>query len=71
MVMVTEADRYLLLLRRKRAIIAARNDLIAFTQLMMPDPNAKIRRSRSTSRSVSTRSLVLRSRRSSAATIGG
>jgi predicted phage terminase large subunit-like protein len=40
MVMVTEADRYLLLLRRKRAIIAARNDLIAFTQLMMPDPNA-------------------------------
>ena len=31
--------RYLQLLRRKRAILAAREDLIAFTQLMMPDPN--------------------------------
>jgi predicted phage terminase large subunit-like protein len=33
------SDRYLLLLKRKRAILAARRDLIAFTQLMMPDPN--------------------------------
>jgi predicted phage terminase large subunit-like protein len=33
------SERYLLLLRRKRAILAARTDLITFTQLMMPDPN--------------------------------
>jgi len=33
------SERYLQLLKRKRAIIAARSDLIAFTQLMMPDPN--------------------------------
>jgi predicted phage terminase large subunit-like protein len=33
-----DTDRYLLLLRRKRAILAARQDLIAFTQLMMPHP---------------------------------
>jgi predicted phage terminase large subunit-like protein len=32
-------DRYLLLLKRKRAIISARDDLIAFTRLMMPNPN--------------------------------
>ena len=32
-------DRRLALLKRKRAILAARDDLIAFTQLMMPDPN--------------------------------
>jgi predicted phage terminase large subunit-like protein len=32
-------ERYLTLLRRKRAILAARSDLIAFTQLMMPNPN--------------------------------
>ena len=31
--------RHLQLLKRKRAILAARQDLIAFTQLMMPDPN--------------------------------
>lgn len=37
--METVSDRYLTLLRRKKAIIAARDDLIAFTQLMMPDPN--------------------------------
>jgi predicted phage terminase large subunit-like protein len=32
-------DRHLMLLKRKRALLAARDDLIAFTQLMMPDPN--------------------------------
>ena len=32
-------ERRLALLRRKRAILAAREDLITFTQLMMPDPN--------------------------------
>jgi hypothetical protein len=32
-------DRYLLLLKRKRAILAAREELVRFTQLMMPDPN--------------------------------
>jgi predicted phage terminase large subunit-like protein len=31
--------RRLTLLKRKRAILAARDDLIVFTQLMMPDPN--------------------------------
>jgi len=34
-----EQERQLRLLRRKRAILRARDDLIAFTQLMMPDPN--------------------------------
>src|SRR5215468_808392 len=34
-----DTARHLLLLRRKRAILAAREDLIAFTQLIMPDPN--------------------------------
>ena len=34
-----DKERQLKLLRRKRAILAAREDLIAFTQLMMPDPN--------------------------------
>ena len=33
------SDRRLLLLKRKRAILMARDNLIAFTQLMMPDPN--------------------------------
>jgi predicted phage terminase large subunit-like protein len=37
--MTTTADRKLKLLKRKRAVLAAREDLIAFTQLMMPDPN--------------------------------
>ena len=32
-------DRRLLLLRRKKAILQARRDLIAFTQLMMPHPD--------------------------------
>jgi predicted phage terminase large subunit-like protein len=35
-----DEDIQLKLLKRKRAILAARDDLIAFTQLMMPDPNA-------------------------------
>jgi predicted phage terminase large subunit-like protein len=34
------STRYLALLRRKRAILAARAELIAFARLMMPDPNA-------------------------------
>ncbi|UQD96096.1 terminase large subunit domain-containing protein [Bradyrhizobium japonicum] len=33
------SDRYLTLLRRKRAIMLARTDLIAFARLMIPDPN--------------------------------
>ena len=37
--MQDDKERQLKLLRRKRAILAAREDLIAFTQLMMPDPN--------------------------------
>jgi predicted phage terminase large subunit-like protein len=37
--MTTEKDQLRKLLKRKRAILTARNDLIAFTQLMMPDPN--------------------------------
>jgi predicted phage terminase large subunit-like protein len=32
-------DRYLMLLKRKKALLTARDDLIAFTRLMMPDPN--------------------------------
>ena len=32
-------DRRIALLKRKRAILRARQDLIAFTELMMPDPN--------------------------------
>lgn len=32
-------ERRIALLKRKRAILLARQDLIAFTQLMMPDPN--------------------------------
>jgi predicted phage terminase large subunit-like protein len=36
---MSDRRRYLLLLKRKRAILAAREELIAFTQLMMPDPN--------------------------------
>jgi len=35
----TDEAIQLKLLKRKRAILAAREDLIAFTQLMMPDPN--------------------------------
>jgi predicted phage terminase large subunit-like protein len=35
----TIEDRLLLLLKRKRAILRAREDLIAFTELMMPDPD--------------------------------
>ena len=35
----TDKDIQRKLLKRKRAILAARDDLIAFTQLMMPDPN--------------------------------
>ena len=35
----TTEGAQLKLLKRKRAILAAREDLIAFTQLMMPDPN--------------------------------
>lgn len=38
--MSTLDDRLLVLLQRKRAILAARRELIAFTQLMMPDPDA-------------------------------
>jgi len=34
-----EQDVRLKLLKRKRAVLTARDDLIAFTQLMMPDPN--------------------------------
>ena len=36
---MTDSAHYLRLLKRKRAVLAARDDLIAFTQLMMPDPN--------------------------------
>jgi predicted phage terminase large subunit-like protein len=38
---MTDSDRdiRLKLLKRQRAILAARDDLMAFTQLMMPDPN--------------------------------
>jgi hypothetical protein len=32
------SDRYLTLLRRKRAILTARTDLITFARLMMPNP---------------------------------
>lgn len=32
------SSRHLVLLKRKKAILQARNDLIAFAQLMMPDP---------------------------------
>jgi len=35
----TDRDIQLKWLKRKRAIMTAREDLIAFTQLMMPDPN--------------------------------
>ena len=35
----TSKAQQLRLLKRKRAILAARDDLIAFTELMMPDPN--------------------------------
>lgn len=37
---MSDADRRLLLLKRKRAILQARQELVAFTQLMMPDPEA-------------------------------
>ena len=36
----TSRAQQLRLLKRKRAILRARDDLIAFTELMMPDPNA-------------------------------
>src|SRR4029077_2274244 len=36
---MVSSDRRLLLLKRKRAILKARDNLIDFTQLMMPDPN--------------------------------
>ena len=35
----TSRAQQLKLLKRKRAILRAREDLIAFTELMMPDPN--------------------------------
>jgi len=35
----TDRDIQLKWLKRKRAILVAREDLIAFTQLMKPDPN--------------------------------
>jgi predicted phage terminase large subunit-like protein len=36
---MSDVERRLLLLRRKKAILNARRDLIAFTQFMMPDPD--------------------------------
>lgn len=36
---MNDPARHLQLLKRKRAILVARDDLIAFTRLMMPDPN--------------------------------